>query len=81
MEPQEIYRLSVELRKVLKNEAFLKSVELLRKDYENRFFGSRPEDKTAREQAYLQNRALDDLLISMETIIAASAQIEQADDN
>lgn len=69
---QQIFTMATELRRMMKSEAFEYAVKLMRKDYQNRFFTSKPEDKFAREQAYQRNAALDDLLSAMETIIYVS---------
>lgn len=76
MDPNELYRISLEIRKILKNDAFKTAVSMLRQDYANRFFSSDQFDKVGREAAYMKNAALDDLLVAFETILAANASFE-----
>lgn len=67
--PQQVLAWASELRRMMKSEAFSYAVQLMKQDYQNRFFSSKPEDRPAREAAYQRNAALDDLLSAMQTII------------
>lgn len=77
----QVYGLAAELRKVLKSEAFLYAVDLLKQDYQNRFFTSKPEDKGNRERAYLSNSVLDDLIVAMNTVILSTEYQTEDDGN
>lgn len=61
-----------DLRRVLKSESFIVAVNHLREDYKARFFSSGYGDTAARESAYRQNVALDDLLASMNAFVMAT---------
>lgn len=65
----QVFSYASELRKMLKSDAFLYAVKCLQTQYTNDFFSTGPTDTQQREVAYRQNRALDDLLSSMETIV------------
>lgn len=66
---QQVLVWSSELRRMMKSDAFTYAVQLMRQDYQNRFFSSKPDDRAGREQAYNRNAALDDLLSAMQTVI------------
>ncbi len=77
----QVYGLASDLRKILKSEAFLYAVDLLKQDYQNRFFASKPEDKGDRERAYNSNAVLDDLIVAMNTVILSTEYQTEDDGN
>lgn len=74
---QQVLSWSSDLRKMLKSDAFEYAVQLLRADYQNRFFTSGPLDHQDREHAYLLNQTLNDLLSSMETVVFVGENMEE----
>lgn len=65
----QIFGYASELRKMMKTDAFQYAVRCLQQQYTSDFFSTAPADAHARELAYRHNRALDDLISSMETIV------------
>lgn len=69
-----------ELRRLIKTTAFETALAAMREDYKARFFNSRHEEKEKREQAYLEAKALDDLLIAFNTFINIAESEEMLSD-
>lgn len=77
----QVYRYGMEIRRMMKTEAFEAAVELTRATYQMKFFDTSYGDTSAREQAYRQNVALNDLLDSLNAfVVNAKSQDEQDDD-
>lgn len=79
---EEAARIGMELRRVCQTDSFHRVVETLKEQYRYQVFDSDPEDIDARERAYSQARALDELLITFNTFIAiAEAEALEADED
>lgn len=66
---EQVFRYGSELRRLMKTEAFTYAVQCLQDQYKSDFFSSAYPDSGKREEAYRMNRALDELISTMETIV------------
>ncbi|MBD3754225.1 MAG: hypothetical protein IE937_01120 [Gammaproteobacteria bacterium] len=62
-------QIGLQLRPLINTESFQTAVEALREEYRTRVFDSDYSEREKREQAYQQHRALDDLLINLNTFV------------
>ena len=82
MQLEEAVRIGMELRRVVQTDSFQTCVEVLQEQYRSQVFNSDPSDIAARERAYAQAHALDELLITFNTFIAvAEADVLDVDED
>lgn len=65
-------RLGIELGAVMKTEGFKTALEVLQHEYQTRVFNSAPHEREARELAYQEARALDNLIATLNTFVAVA---------
>lgn len=69
------------LRPLIRTDAFDLAVAIMREQYRTMVFDSAPSQKEARELAYQQARALEDLLSTINTLIAVHEAEEFRDED
>ena len=77
---QEMVRLGMGLRPAFRTDAFQKSVEILRYQYQTNIMATDPHEREKREAFYYEARALEALLSTLQTIVHI-AESDTDDDN
>lgn len=69
----------MELKRVIQTDAFNKAVDVIQHEYKSRVFDSAPNEREKRDMAYLEARALDNLLATLNSfiVIAESEALQQ----
>ena len=72
--PEDAVRYGADIRRFAESEAFVVAVKALKASYENQFYSTSFGEREAREEAWLKNAALEDLIGVLNTFVAANEQ-------
>ncbi len=60
----------MELRRIMTTEAWKMALDICKSDYVQRIMNSEPTDRAARDMAYLEARAFDNMIATLNTFVA-----------
>ena len=74
MTREEAIRIGSELQYLMQTKGFQTAIQIMQMEYRDKVFASQPDESNVRETAYLEARALDNLLATFNSFVAIAEQ-------